>query len=83
VFGKHKTEVLVVGAGPVGLFTALRLKEQGIDVSIVDKLQRTGTHSYALALHPASLELLDETGLADEIVSQGYRVDKISFSEGK
>lgn len=83
MFGKHKTEVLVVGAGPVGLFTALRLKEQGIDVEIADKLQRTGTHSYALALHPASLELLDEAGLADEILSQGYRIDKISFSEGK
>jgi NADPH-dependent dioxygenase len=83
VFGKHKTEVLVVGAGPVGLFTALRLRQRGVGVEIADKLERTGAHSYALALHPESLELLDEAGVADEIVSQGYRVDKIGFFEGE
>jgi 2-polyprenyl-6-methoxyphenol hydroxylase-like FAD-dependent oxidoreductase len=74
------TEVLIVGAGPVGLMTALALNKRGVQVQIVDKNWRTASHSYALALHPASLRLLDEYGLADELVKQGRRVEKVVFS---
>jgi 2-polyprenyl-6-methoxyphenol hydroxylase-like FAD-dependent oxidoreductase len=81
-FGRHAHDVLVVGAGPVGLVTALRLAGRGVKVGIVDKHWRTGAHSYALALHPASLRLLDEMGLADELLAQGRRVDRVAFCEG-
>jgi 2-polyprenyl-6-methoxyphenol hydroxylase-like FAD-dependent oxidoreductase len=33
-----RTDVLVVGAGPCGLASAISLKLQGIDVTIVDQL---------------------------------------------
>ena len=58
MFGKRHSEILVVGAGPVGLYTALLLAEQGLDVEIVDGQWSTAARSYALALHPRSLELL-------------------------
>ncbi len=60
----RETDVLVVGAGPVGQLTALRLASSGVDVTILDKHWRTGAHSYALALHSATLRLLDVARLA-------------------
>lgn len=82
MFGKHKTDVLVIGAGPVGLFTALSLAEQGIEVEIIDAQWRTAARSYALALHPSTLAVLDEVGLAGDLVGRGYRLDKVAFYEG-
>lgn len=63
-FLRPKPQVLVAGAGPVGLFAALSLARRGIRVRIIDEEWRGSTHSYALALHPRSLELLDALGLA-------------------
>jgi 2-polyprenyl-6-methoxyphenol hydroxylase-like FAD-dependent oxidoreductase len=83
MFGKRKSEVLVVGAGPVGLFTALELADRGIQVEIIDGQWRTAAHSYALALHPASLELLDRLGLAEDLLGHGHRVDTVAFYDGK
>ena len=79
---RQQTDVLVVGAGPVGLTTALRLASQGVQVRIVDKHWRTGAHSYALAIHSSSLALLAELGVADEVMAQGRRVDRVIFHEG-
>jgi 6-methylpretetramide 4-monooxygenase / 4-hydroxy-6-methylpretetramide 12a-monooxygenase len=61
---EERPEVLVAGAGPVGLLAALALAEQGVQVQIVDQERRPAARSYALALHPQSLRLLDEIGLA-------------------
>jgi 2-polyprenyl-6-methoxyphenol hydroxylase-like FAD-dependent oxidoreductase len=82
VFAKRETDVLIVGAGPVGLFTALSLVEQGVKVTVLDKHWRTHVHSYALALHPDSLRLLDELGLAQELIDKGQVVRKLGFYEG-
>lgn len=82
MFKKHSTEVLIAGAGPVGLFTALSLADQGVGVEIVDGQWRTASRSYALALHPGSLELLDEVGLADDVMKAGHRIDKLAFYDG-
>jgi NADPH-dependent dioxygenase len=79
---KIDTDVLVVGAGPVGLFAAHELARRGIDVLVVDQEWRTAAHSYALALHPRSLDLLDDAGLAQQIVEQGRRIDRIAFYDG-
>ena len=63
MFKKHKSEVLVVGAGPVGLFAALALADRGLGVEIIDGQFQTAANSYALALHPGSLALLGQVGL--------------------
>ncbi|MCB2154101.1 FAD-dependent monooxygenase [bacterium] len=74
---KRKTEVLIVGAGPVGLMTAVCLAERGVKVAIVDRERRTNVHSYALVLHPRSLDLLEEAGVVNELIPVGYRVDRL------
>ncbi len=75
------TAVLVAGAGPVGLFTALELARRGVDTCIADPDRLTKSFSYALALHPGTLELLDEAGLAGEVIARGFVVNRIAFFE--
>jgi 2-polyprenyl-6-methoxyphenol hydroxylase-like FAD-dependent oxidoreductase len=77
-----KTQVLVVGAGPVGMFAALWLHKLGIKARIVDEARSSATHSYALALHPRSLELMDELGVAGAVLERARRVDTIGLYDG-
>jgi 2-polyprenyl-6-methoxyphenol hydroxylase-like FAD-dependent oxidoreductase len=79
---KGETSVLVAGAGPVGLFTALSLAERGPAVQIIDKEWRGAVHSYALALHPESIRMLDRLGAAAELLEQGHRIERIAFYDG-
>jgi 2-polyprenyl-6-methoxyphenol hydroxylase-like FAD-dependent oxidoreductase len=79
---RHDPEVLVAGAGPVGLFSALRLARAGVRVQIVDRERDTAANSYALALHPRSVALLDEVGLAGEVLRQAVHVKTVAFYEG-
>jgi NADPH-dependent dioxygenase len=79
---EERPEVLVAGAGPVGLLTALALAEQGVQVQIVDQERRPAARSYALALHPQSLRLLDEIGLADDLLARAHRIERLAFYEG-
>lgn len=80
---KHdRTDVLVVGAGPVGMFTALQLAESGIAVQLIDQESRTAGRSYACALHPRSLRLLDEVGVARDAIKLGHRIESVAFYDG-
>jgi 2-polyprenyl-6-methoxyphenol hydroxylase-like FAD-dependent oxidoreductase len=82
MFGRHKTDVIVAGAGPTGLLTALRLAELGLQVEVLEEEPRSAGHSYALALHPASVALLDEAGLKDEAIAAGRRLTGLAIYEG-
>ncbi len=79
---EERTEVLVVGAGPVGLLAALAMAEAGLEVRIVDREERTATRSYACALHPRTMGLLDRLGLAEELIERGRRVETVAFYDG-
>ncbi len=79
MFGRKKPQVLIVGAGPVGLFSALALAQKGIRVTIVDQDWRTGSHSYALALHSQTMELLAEAGLRDQVLGQSDPIQRIGL----
>jgi len=65
------TDVLVVGGRTTGMMLAARLARQGINVRIVDGSPGIDIHSRATLLHSRSLELLDNLGIADEMVSKG------------
>ena len=80
---EQETEVLVVGAGPVGMLTALLLSENGIRVRIIDKEERTAAHSYACALHPRTLKLLDRLALCSDLMAVGRRIETVAFYEGE
>jgi 2-polyprenyl-6-methoxyphenol hydroxylase-like FAD-dependent oxidoreductase len=74
-----KTEVLVVGAGPVGMVTALLLARNGIEVAVIDQESRTATHTHACGLHPRTLGLLGRIGLLEDVLSLGRRIERIGF----
>lgn len=74
-------EVLVVGAGPVGLFAALTLRQRGIRVQVIDTGVWACQHSYGLALHPQSLQLFDEFGMTARILEASYPVRRIGLHE--
>jgi NADPH-dependent dioxygenase len=77
-----KAEVLVVGAGPVGMLTALLLAQQGVRTRIIDQKSQTAAYSYACALHPASLCLLERAGLVKDVIALGWRVETVGLYEG-
>src|SRR5512142_2126087 len=76
---EERTEVLVVGAGPVGLWTALLMAEAGLQVLIIDREQRTAARSYACALHPRTLKLFQALGLLRPVLDLGRRVQTVAF----
>ncbi|KTD08298.1 FAD-dependent monooxygenase [Legionella jamestowniensis] len=75
-------EVLVVGAGPVGLFCANELTRHGLHCRIIDKKTGLSDKSKALALHIRSLDVLDDSGFLDEVLTQGHRIDGVIFKSG-
>ena len=82
MFSHPDPEVLVVGAGPVGLVAALFLQQHGVRVEIIDMHQRTNQQSYALAIHPRTLRILDEAGLAEGLIRAGRKLTKVAYYEG-
>jgi 3-(3-hydroxy-phenyl)propionate hydroxylase len=71
---RKSSQVIVVGAGPVGLCLSLALAQQGVRVCLIEALgddnfleqvPRAGTN------HPATLELYDRIGLYDKLEPRG------------
>ncbi|MBI0384871.1 FAD-dependent oxidoreductase, partial [Streptomyces albiflaviniger] len=67
-------DVVVVGAGPVGLLVAAELRLAGVDVTVIERAAARSPHSKALTLHPRSLEVLAMRGLAEPFVREGVPV---------
>ncbi|MFD3696110.1 FAD-dependent monooxygenase [Streptomyces sp. NPDC058646] len=59
----YATEVLVTGAGPVGLTAAGELRRRGVSCRIVDRLPARLPFAKAVGIQPRTLELWDRTGL--------------------
>ena len=75
---KKSVKLLVVGAGPVGLFGALCATRRGVEVMVLDQSWRGFARGYATILHPRSLRLLGEAGLTDELFRTGRRIDRVA-----
>ncbi|MEH1164851.1 FAD-dependent oxidoreductase [Micromonospora sp. CPCC 205539] len=75
------TDVLVVGAGPTGLATALTLARRGVEVTVVDQLAEPPTTSRAAVVHAYTLEVLDRIGAAAPLVAQGVRAPRFTVRD--
>ncbi|MEU3984558.1 SDR family oxidoreductase [Streptomyces sp. NPDC026672] len=65
--GTLDTDVLVVGAGPVGLLLAGELRTGGARVTVLERLTGPGTESRASVLHARTMELLHRRGLVERL----------------
>ena len=73
-------EVLIVGAGPVGMTAACELARFGIPIRIVDKSAQRTDKSKALVLWSRTLELLDRgPGGAAPFVDAGFKALAVNF----
>jgi 2-polyprenyl-6-methoxyphenol hydroxylase-like FAD-dependent oxidoreductase len=77
-----RPDVLVVGAGPVGLTMAAELARYGVSVRIVDRAAQRTDKSKALVLWSRSLELIDRMGCGDSFVAAGLRVRAANIIAG-
>ncbi|WP_237217194.1 FAD-dependent oxidoreductase [Falsiroseomonas oryziterrae] len=71
------TDILIAGAGPVGLTLALALHRRGIDARVLEKREGLSTASRASTFHPPTLEALDELGVFAALRPGGVQVDRI------
>ncbi|MGN6234367.1 MAG: FAD-dependent oxidoreductase [Trinickia sp.] len=65
--------VVVVGAGPVGLATAIDLAQRGIDVVLVDDDDSLSSGSRAICFSKRSLDIFDRLGCGEAMVEKGVR----------
>ena len=63
--------VVVAGAGPVGLVTALKVARAGIPVLVVDCEPDIIRWPRAIVYHAPTVEMLDRLGLLDELKIAG------------
>jgi 2-polyprenyl-6-methoxyphenol hydroxylase-like FAD-dependent oxidoreductase len=69
VVGAGGTDVLVVGAGPSGLFAAVELARHGVRARVVEREPVPHRQARATALQPGTLEILQQAGMADRALA--------------
>jgi 3-(3-hydroxy-phenyl)propionate hydroxylase len=70
------TAVLIVGAGPVGLATALSLAHQGVSVKVIEAEPALTEDQRAGSFHPPTLEMLAPFGVTDAMHRIGIKVPR-------
>nr|MDT0662745.1 FAD-dependent oxidoreductase [Micromonospora sp. DSM 115978] len=76
-----ETDVLVVGAGPIGLATAVTLASRGIRATVVDQAAEGTNTSRAAVVHAHTLEVLDRIGAAEPLVARGIHAPRFTVRD--
>src|SRR5438034_5151107 len=69
-------QVIVAGAGPVGLLTALALAKQDVSVLVLEAEPALTIDLRAGTYHPPSLELMAPYGITDEMHKTAIKVPR-------
>lgn len=77
-------EVLIIGAGPVGLFMAALLLQDGVDVQVLEQRGAPEPQSRAIGIHPPALAALAGTGVAEAMIAEGVQIRRgMAMAGGK
>ena len=76
---RNEHEVVIVGAGPVGLWLAAELRLAGVDTVVLERNDVPAPHPKALGLHARTLEQLALRGVAEPFLAMGIRVPAWHF----
>lgn len=63
--------IIVAGAGPVGVVTALACAQRGFKVTLLEATGKIDDNPRSATMHPSTLEYIDQVGLIDELIAQG------------
>ena len=75
-------QVIIAGAGPVGLVTALGLAQRGVQVLVLEKNSIEVPPQWrGSTIHPPTLAIFDELGLADEIIAGAIKVEVLQYRD--
>ncbi|AGL13669.1 FAD-dependent monooxygenase [Actinoplanes sp. N902-109] len=75
----NEAEVIIVGAGPVGLWLAAELRLAGVDTMVLERAAEPVPHPKALGLHARTLEQLALRGAVDAFLAGGVQVPAWHF----
>jgi 2-polyprenyl-6-methoxyphenol hydroxylase-like FAD-dependent oxidoreductase len=78
--GEDVVDVVVVGAGPVGLWLAAELRLGGASVTVLEEREFPDPHSKALTIHPRTIEVLDTRGAAGPFLAEALRIPNGHFA---
>lgn len=74
-----RSHVIVVGAGPTGLVTALGLARSGIPVTVLESEPAVVRSPRAVIYHWAVLDGLERLGLLDDAIGAGFTNPELCF----
>ena len=73
------SDILIVGAGPVGLTLAIILQKAGVNFKIIDKKSEITNTSNAIGVNPRSLEIWKTIGIFDQACRDGLKIKGFAF----
>lgn len=77
-------DVVIVGGGPVGLYLATLLLQNGLSVRILEQRFHRNSHSRAIGIHPPALDALDRAGIASTLITDGVQIRRgLAMSGGR
>src|ERR1700761_7401313 len=74
-----KTEVLIIGAGPSGLFAASELLRYGVKPRLVEQRSAPHHETRGTGLQPAVLEVLHRAGVIEPFLADSARVTEVEL----
>jgi 3-(3-hydroxy-phenyl)propionate hydroxylase len=73
--------VIIAGAGPAGTTLALSLARAQVPVVLLERNEALPVDLRASTFHPPSLDMLDDLGVAGEMVARGLVVDRYQYRD--
>ena len=76
-----KTQVVIAGAGPVGSVAAIRLAQQGVDVTLLEAGPDCAQDLRASTFHPPTLEMLESIDVTDALIDEGLKAPVFQYRD--